>query len=1045
MQAESPRVIGRRPSIAIFGAAATLAAAAPALALDPDKRLSECTLESWRTSDGLPSAWVRTLAQTGDGYLWIGTPSGLVRYGGGPLLLVLPGRAHEHASDVTSVMAARDGTVWVAPARGAPACVRDGVYAGCFAPGQSLPDDARVTAIHEDAAGTVWLASSAGIYRVSAGRVALAHPASAWGGGTASAVHHDHRGRLWVGTPAGLFVADYGRHAATTSPSGAAAEGRPVLAAHHGPDGAPVAVPIASIAEGRGGRLWVVGERTLVGIDGAATTVFRLEDSLRARRPTQVVEDLDGNVWIGSRKGLVRYQPGRGFALYTSADGLPDDDVSTVFADREGSLWVGTRLGGVVQLTDRSLDTRRGPPSQADRWISTVAEDAAGALWVGTDFGVTRWKDGLERTFTPADGLPADRVQVVLPAPDGTVWVGTDRGLARWRGGRFEPAPPGLEAMPVSALYRDQRGVLWVGGADARLARLDPDGTVTRLGLQPDLGGPPPGEIRALQHDDRGILWASASGRMLRVDDQGRTLIRDRSPDAPAFGRVRSIHRDDRGALWLGTRDGLIRRRAGTWRRFAWGGNDATVGALGTGSDTAEQMAQNDLYQVASDDQGHLWAGSGRGILRIPVAALDEIDQGRRRDLPVLSFETSDQRRDVGATRIRQPGVWKGRDGRLWFATSRGVVSADPRRVRLNRSPPTVVIESASAGGRPARRGAANRFPPGSGTLEFQFAAITLIEPRKAHHRYRLEGFDAGWIEAGTRRAAYYTNIGPGTYRFRVQGANADGVWNEAGDSLELTLLPHLHQTFWFYAACALAALAAGFAVHRLRVARLRAGYAATFSERTRVARELHDSLLQGMAATLMRLRGLRKEFPPRAGAAESAVAREIQEIEQVVASNIEETRQFVWNLRDQAGAGEPAELGQALELLAHKLASGNATAPEVRVEVEGEAAAVPPHVRRELLRVTHEAITNALRHARARHVDVRLRYAPAGDLALSVEDDGCGFDAERAAGAESGRFGLTGMRERAAALGTLAIASRPGGGGTRVEITVNREELRDG
>jgi signal transduction histidine kinase len=523
-----------------------------------------------------------------------------------------------------------------------------------------------------------------------------------------------------------------------------------------------------------------------------------------------------------------------------------------------------------------------------------------------------------------------------------------------------------------------------------------------------------------MQHDDRGTLWLSAGGKLLQVAD-GR--VRVPPAPVPVIGKVRSLHRDGEGTLWLGTFDGLVRQRGGAWHLF---GADAGL--------------PGDVYQVVTDRNGFLWAGTSQGIVRVSTRVLADIEAGRRRYADAAVFHATDQRREVDASRSHQPGAWRGGDGRLWFATSRGVVSVDPARLRVNPYPPAVRIERAFVDGRPAGRGATNRFPPGSGALEFHFAGITLLEPQRAQHRYRLEGFDHQWVEAGTRRVAYYTNIGPGRYRFRVQASNADGVWNEAGDAVDFTLAPHLHQTWWFYGLCAAGLLGLGFSFHRLRVAQVHSRYAATFAERNRFARELHDSLLQGMAAALLQLRTVRKRLAPAAPAPPAdAVRAELEAVENLIGANMEETRQLVWDLREQAPGAAPIEpaLGQLVRRAAER------SSIDVRLHAEGAATALPPRIRRELLRIAQEALSNALTHAQARHVEVRVTHDQ-DSVRLSVHDDGRGFDPGAAPGSTTGHFGLVGMRERAAAIGALAIESQPGRG-TTVEVTIRKRERGNG
>jgi signal transduction histidine kinase/ligand-binding sensor domain-containing protein len=973
--------------------AAILMVSPVARALDGSKRLSGCTVDTWRSRDGLPGAWLRAIGQSPDGYLWLGTQGGVARYGGGRFVQPQPKHAYEDA--VTDLVAARDGTIWILPSRGPPLCVRGSSFTSCFARGEPFPEGLRMADAQEDGEGTIWLAGSDGIHSVRAGHLQRVHPASAWGSASVTTVHRDRGGRLWVGTSAGLFSSTDGPLVAYPLPGHEAAA-------------------VSAIFEGPSGALWVVAERALVRLDGAGPVL--VEGSGELRRPTQGIQDRDGNVWIGTRGGLARFQPGRGFVVFTRADGLPDDDVTSVFEDREGSLWVGTRGGGLAQFTDRTLDGQSGPPSLRDQWISTVAVDGEGALWTGTALGLTRWKDGHERTFTTRDGLPTDEVLSVQPGGQGVVWVGTAAGLARWKDGRIDRPVP--VTSPVASLFLDQAGVLWLAVADG-LARLEGE-HLRNIQLEDTLKNAGGVEIRAIQRDDRGTVWVSAAGRLLRVD--GDRLVKPH-PGDPRVGKVRSLFTDRDGALWLGTHDGLVRVRQGQVRSFG----------------EAEGLERADFYQLLADDRGDLWVGAGHGILRISRASIDALDRGQRQRLEVLSFDVSDQGREVGATRTRQPCAWKGPDGRLWFATRRGVVSVDPAHVRLNTSRPPVLIEEALVDGRPAERGVANRFPPGSGAMEFHFSAITFLEPNKAQHRYLLEGFDRQWISAGTRRVAYYTNVRPGHYRFRVQGSNADGVWNEAGDVLELTLAPHFHQTWLFYAAVALVVLGLVLAFHRMRLGQLKARYAATYAERNRMARELHDSLLQGMSAALMRLRGLRKLFKGAITRPDDpAVASEITEIEEVVAGNIEETRRLLWDLRGEAQG--PTDLGGALESLVRKL--GNARGAAMRTTVEGTASLLPRHVCRELLLITQEAITNALTHGAAKAIEVRLCYEDQ-QVRLLIRDDGRGFDPALALGPDAGHFGLKGMRERAASLGALVVDSRPGQG-TRVEVTVSRREMND-
>jgi ligand-binding sensor domain-containing protein/signal transduction histidine kinase len=979
----------RTRAAAIAGVA--LAIAPPAFALDPDKGLSECTVQAWHVRDGLPGGWVRGLAQTPDGYLWIATVGGLARLDGAAVETVPADGPLSRLADIIGIGLARDGTLWVLPSFGEPVCRRGRNLAACSSDRLAAAGYPRPYVVTEapDPAGAVWLAAREGIFRQGGGKLTLVHPPAALPFGRPNDLHADARGRLWVAAAEGLFLQDGARFQLHAGAAG------PLTASAH------------SFFESPRGHLWVATAGALVRIDVAtgATTALPAPFS----RPTQLIEDRDGNVWIGTLEGLVRFREGR-FDHFTTRDGLPEDHVVAVFEDREGSLWVGTRSSGLAQFTDRTLGTRAGPPSLRHWRVDSVAEDAEGALWVGSARGLHRWRGGEERTYQVADGLPGNNVTAILPAGE-TLWVGTDRGLARLREGRFDR--PGAFDSAISALFIDGRGTLWVG-SDEGLGRLRGD----RVELVPPQGGFDPGPVRGIQEDPGGTIWVVTGGGLARVEGEG--LVRARTPSNLNLRVARAIHRDPSGTLWIGTaRGGVVRVKDGELRGFA----------------DREGVAFEQLYQILTDDQGFLWIGSGRGILRLDRAALDQVARGERQRVDPVWFDADDNRRDVSATRPRQPGAWKTRDGRLWFATDQGLVTIDPRRVRLNAVPPPVWIERVEVDGRPASRQDPHRFPAGAGTLEIHFAAVTLLEPKKVAHRYRLEGFDRRWVDAGTRRVAYYTNLSPGHYRFRVQARNADGIWNEEGASVALELAPHFYQTVWFYGLCLVAVAGLVLSAHRTRLARVRAQYQAVLAERARLARELHDSLLQGMSAVALQIYGLRKRLGPSAPPrAPETIARDLEVIEEVVTANLEETRRYVWDLRERAQGDD--DLDSALARLVRRLSADRPE--ECRATVEGKPVPLPEGIRSELVRIAQEAVTNALRHANARHIEVRTCYE-GGGVVLSVSDDGRGFQPEDAPGARSGHFGMVGMRERAARLGRFEVDSRPGQG-TTVTVTVSAE-----
>jgi signal transduction histidine kinase/ligand-binding sensor domain-containing protein len=953
-----------------------------AVGLDPGTPLGACTVEIWGARNGLPGSLVRAFSQTADGYLWIASYGGVGRYDGSRIVALAEPGPSTRIFDTQSLKIDDQGTLWLISSMGKPVCVRDSVARSCL-PAVALPPDTRLVDAHPDRDGTVWLATRNTLLRYLPGPPPRVVPVPS-PPGRPTLVHRDRGGRLWLGLETGLYrQLDNGTFAAASTGAG------------------PSSGRARAFFEGRGGRLWFAFDRALVRVDGEEIHVMQAPAGLSPL--AEVIEDGDGNVWLGSASGLTRFRDGR-WVTFTTADGLPDDDVTALYEDREGSLWVGTRTGGVAQFTDRVVATRVGPPGLlADHGVESLCQDGSGAFWFGSQRGLLRWAGGRERAYTERDGLPHDHVLTVAPAPGpgGAVWAGTVRGLARVRDGRVDrPALATGAQGAVGALHVGADGTVWMG-QEQRLWRLRTGGQLEEV----PRAGASQGTIRSIQPDQAGTLWVAGTGGVARLEE-GRLVP---FPLPVEAARTRALTRDRDGRLWLTSGTDLVRLGPGPMRVF---GADAGLG-------------DRHLFQILDDDQGFLWLGTSRGLLRLSRRGLDELAAGERARLDPLSLETTDRRRDVRAANVRQPSAWRDRGGRLWFAADQGLLMVDPARLRVNEHPPTVRIDAATADGQALERGVRNELAPGPGNLEFRFSVVTLLEPRKSQHRYRLEGFDERWVEAGTRRVAQYTRVPPGVYRFRVQGSNADGVWSEEGDAIALRLRPHLIQSRWSLAGCALGAVAAVVLAWRRRVRRRRREYLATFAERSRVARELHDTLLQGMSAAGLKLRGLRRRLGPDA----AAVDRELGEIDGLVTTSLRETRRFLGELREGGGSGD---LAVALASLGGRLAQGQQS--PCTVSVEGESVALPDDLKGDLFRIAEEAIRNALAHGHPSRVEVTLRYRPEV-VTLTVADDGSGFDASRAAGPAERHFGLLGMRERAARWGELRLVSHPGGG-TTVEVT---------
>jgi signal transduction histidine kinase/streptogramin lyase len=643
-----------------------------------------------------------------------------------------------------------------------------------------------------------------------------------------------------------------------------------------------------------------------------------------------------------------------------------------------------------------------------------VFEDREGQVGFATfGGGLGLLKDGRFTTFSRRDGLPLDRLFCVLRDRRGDLWVGTaGAGLARRRGGRFTryTTRDGLANDNVRALYEDREGNLWVGTSGG-LSRYR-DGRFTTYTTADGL---PNDAVHAIHQDRRGALWLGTWGGGLSRFQNGIFTAFSRKDGVPNTF-ILSFYEDREGSLWIGTLGGgLVRLREGRFRVYT----------------TKEGLFEDLVYQVFEDGRENLWISCNKGVYRVSKRELDDLDRGLVRSVRSVAFGVADGMPSGECTSGSQPLGGKGRDGRLWIPTQNGVVVIDPERLETNQVPPPVVIEELLVDRRPVLVEGQPSLPPGGGDLEFHYTGLSFLVPGKVRFKYRLEGWSDEWVDAGPRRVAAYTNIPPGRYRFRVIAGNADGVWNETGASFDFRLRPHFYQTWWFYGLAAMTVALAGLGLHRLRVRQVEAEFAAVLAERTRMSRELHDTLAQGFAGIAIHLDAAAACLPKGAHELRGhlALARAL------VRESLAEARRAVLDLRPRAL--EHADLAAALSDMAGRLAA-EAT---IQVEVTGAPRRLASAMETHLLRIAQEAVTNALRYAGAREIRVGLDFA--GDhVSLRVQDDGCGFPVSPTAPSTSGHLGLVGIRERAARMGGRLTLQSRAGSGTEVVVEVPLPEI---
>ena len=959
--------------------------------------------ETWTTERGLPGDTVRAVTQTRDGYLWVATQAGLARFDG--VRFQVFSKQNEPAfrsNECNVLLEGGDGSLWVGTVGGGLLRYKGGRFTS-YGRAEGLPTDV-VNGLYEDRAGRLWVTSYEALTVFEAGRFKTFPTADAARYVYAVPFHEDDAGRVWLFHARGFNYGNVGTLLFYEDGE-----------LHSGEEAARLFPykPLAggggfSAFAGRGGAFWVN--------DHAARTFRRVDGSVSAPveygqdgSPALAHEDAEGNLWVATTAYELRVVSG-GRARRVSATGMPRGAVNALYTDREGNLWVGSS-SGLSRLRRQAFKAYTTAEGLSNETVWAVFEDARGDVWFGTNGGVDRLRDGRFEYFGRRDGFAADGAVSVAEDAEGRLWFASTLGLTSYKDGRAQTYErgDGLLSENVRGVLVDSKGRLWAGTLGG--LNLFEGGRFKSFTTDQGL----PHNNVLLVHEDRaGRVWVGTPAGLARLREDGRFEV-FRKADGLGSDIVIAAHDASDGSLWFGTVGGGLARYKN--EKF-----EAVTASAGLGDDT--------VTRILEDGAGRLWMGSTRGVLRASLKELNAVADGAARAFTCVAYGKADGLPTNDCSGGTQPAGWRARDGRLWFPTSKGVAVVDPSRLGRNDVAPPVVIESLVVDREERALADGLILQAGSRAVEFHFTALSFVDPARVRFRYKLEGFDGDWVDAGARREAFYTNLPPGAYRFRVSAANEDGVWNEGGAEVRFRLRPYFYQTVWFYALCAVLLGALMWGVHRLRVRQLRREFTVVLAERNRIARELHDTLAQGFTGVSMQLEAVSAKL----GREE---AREhLNRARLLVRSSLAEARRSVRDLRSELLDG--ASLGEALGVVARQLTDGS----DVRAEVStaGVVRRLPERVERNLFRVGQEALTNAVRHAGATRVRVRVDYGDEG-VRLEVSDDGRGFPppapGRAGGGGDSGGFGLRGMRERVAQLGgELHIDSRPGAG-TQVTAAV--------
>ncbi len=982
----------------------------PVLAINPSLEVSQYGHTAWTVRDGFSLGNIYAIAQTPDGYLWFGTEFGLFRFDGVRSIRWQP-PAGQHLPDknINSLLVTRDGTLWIGTFAGLV------TWSGGKLTPRPEPELRRqfVASLYEDREGTVW----AGTLGTPTGRLCAIRSgiARCYGedgafGRAVWAMYEDSSGNLWAAAQSGLWRMKPGpprRYPTSTELIGLskADDGRLLIAMH----GA--------------GLMQLVGDNVeSYPIRGAMNPNRLLQD--RDVDANRLLRDRDGGLWIGTvERGLVHVHHGQ-TDVFSRADGLSGDVVLSVFEDREGNVWVAT-TGGLDRFRElpvATISVKQGLSSDAAQSVLAATD---GSIWVGAHDGLTRWKNGEATIFRKANGLPDDAPESLFQDDPGRIWVSTRHGLAYFKDGRFlvSNAVPGGEVHFISG---DKAGNLWLSGHQRFLHLLD--GHLVEQFPWSQLGRSQSASV-LLSGREPGGVWLGfwVDGGVLYFKD-GQIRASYTAANGLGEGQVVDLHLDREGTLWAATELGGLSRLKN--------GRIVTL-------TTRNGLPCNAIHWAIEDDAGSFWLYATCGLVRIVRTELDAWIADPDRKIETTVWDAADGvRLRSSAASAYGPRVTKSTDGKLWFVTGEGVQVVDPHHLAFNKLPPPVHIEQIVADHKiywqnlPGGAVANLRLPPRTRDLQIDYTALSLVAPEKVHFKYKLEGQDSDWREVVNDREVQYSNLAPRHYRFRVKASNNSGVWNEEGTFLDFSVPPAYWQTDWFRALCAISVLALLWAAYQWRLRQVHHQFEMTLDarvdERTRIARDLHDTLLQSFHGVLLRLQTVYQLMRERPMEAQEKLESTIGE----VAEAITEGRDAVQGLRESTVQSN--DLAQAISTLGEELATDSTSQRAgFRVAVEGEARDLHPILRDEIYRIAAEALRNAFQHAQARKVEVEIRYDDE-QFRLRVRDDGKGIDpAVLSRQHDEGHYGLPGMRERARLIGGYLNVWSEVDAGTEVELCV--------
>jgi signal transduction histidine kinase/ligand-binding sensor domain-containing protein len=966
--------------------------------------IAQYRFDSWTTDNGLPENSVNSITQTRDGYLWLATFGGLVRYDGMNFKVFTPANTPGlTTSRFLSLYDMGDSGLWISTENQGLTRYKNGLFTTyskddgltasrifslqraidgsvlidtdtgsfifsdkVFRPNKTSPIDSFTNQIaYRSMSGAIWSYDSARLRRVESGRITVDVPTDI----RIRRLWEDSQARLWVWANDDILRSFKDNRFTTYVVPGLSR------------------VRVDTACEDRSGMLWFgLFEDGLLGFRDGKFVRFTRADGLAGNGVNSIFQDREGNIWVGAKEGLTRLTI-RAITAFSTRDGLASDRTYAITQTRDGAIWIGS-WPGLTRYKNGQLDRFEQRLGISNEQVMALMEDHEGALWVGSwGWGAQRIKDGKVTAITPLDGTPRAVVRSIFEDSSQNVWIGTENGVGKYKAGAvaYYTSADGLAGNSILTIYEDRGGDIWFG-TDKGLTRYS-----------------------------NGVFRAYTA------------------KDGLAGNIVRAIYEDNNGALWIGTYDsGLSRFKDEKFTHYT----------------TSDGLFDNGAFRILEDNRGYLWISCNLGIYRVSRSELDGFAEGKAKTLHCAAYGRRDGLINPECNGGSQPAGLKASDGKLWFPTQGGVIVVDPDNVPANTEPPLVTIEEVVLDGRPVTFKDALQIGPGSENLEIHYAGLSFIRPDQVRFKYELQGLDTDWIDAGTRRIAYYSHIPPGSYKFMILAANADGIWSLDGAVVSMMVDPPFYRRWWFLATIAAAVAGAALGLHRWRISILNRTHAAREafsrqlmelqeSERKRIANELHDSLGQSLSIIMNRAT-MCLDAPDN----HDHMVEQVGEIAIAASEAIDETREIAHNLRpvelDRLG------LSKALRAMIRKVSS--ASHIEIPDSIDHIDGIFPANSEINVYRIVQECLNNIAMHSRATEAAVVIER-DSREARITIKDNGVGFVPSATGENREGRYGLglSGISERARLIGGECTIDSAPGSGTTITITIGGRSLQTG